>query len=302
MKKPSPPLTRVAWVEGSRLTRRDLADAIEHEARMLALHIGTMHATWGVAAGLRIAIGPDLHSVRVSSGSAFTARGEPVVIAGATTIEGPRGAGSIFDLLLSPASHAACGCGCDRPLTCTGATIASGPTLRWSAASTFGLGTDVRLGAEIPIGRVTRSASGILSKIDYSQRRTSTSLARPHVFSGVARAGQAVWHQTNLDLFARIDTDAAGFTGSPTYYAAVGNDPPWASAVVGPLVRIEQQTPRSFVVRLGFGSTTATGVLLPLLLEQARKVDVQWMGVEETSGCPPTFTTLVHQLNPWIVP
>ena len=178
MKKPTPPLTRVAWVDGSRLTQRDLADAIEHEARMLALHVATMHATWGVAAGLRLAIGPDLHSVRVSAGSAFTARGEPAVIAATTTIEAPRGVGSIFDLLLSPASHDACGCGCDQPLTCTGATIASGPILRWSAASTFGLGTDVKLGAEIPIGRVTRSASGTLSNIEYSQRRTSSSLAR----------------------------------------------------------------------------------------------------------------------------
>ncbi len=98
---PSPALTRVTWAEGSRLTKRDLADAIAHEARMLELHVATMHGAWGIASGLRILIGADLRSVRVSPGSAYTARGEAVVVVDTITVPAPAGAGATFDLLLS---------------------------------------------------------------------------------------------------------------------------------------------------------------------------------------------------------
>ena len=133
MNGPAAPLTRVAWAEGSRLTHRDLADAIEHEARMLALHVATMHGTWGVAAGLRLSIRGDLRSVRVSAGSAFTARGEPIVLRHETGIAGPRGASVQFDLLLSPAVVPG-ECDRERAPACTGVTAKPTPVLRWSAA------------------------------------------------------------------------------------------------------------------------------------------------------------------------
>lgn len=295
------PLSRISWVDGSRLTRRDLADAIEHEARLLALHVVTMHRTWGVAIGLRASIGSDLRSVRLSAGSAYTARGETVVVREGMSIVAPTGAGTTFDLLLS--AEAAENSGCEREPVCTGATRTRAPIVRWSAASSDGfLGSDVRLGMEVPIVRVTRAANGTLSGVEYSERRTATSLARPHVVSGIARPGQLAWKQGAADLYATVDTDAAGFTGTPTYVASVGNTPAWPRTLVGPLVGIEQQMPTRFTVRLVFGAAAGFSVLLPPLLAHARSIALAWTGVEGTSGCPPTLASFGTLSNPWSSP
>jgi len=297
-----PPLSRVRWVEGSRLTRRDLADAIEHEARMLALHVVSMHRTWGVAVGLRATIGSDLRSVRLAAGSAYTARGDTVVVRGTMTIPAPVGAGTTFDLLLSAAAVTG-DCGCEPEPVCPGTTRTRPPLVRWSAASSLGLpGSDVKLGAEIPIVRVTRAANGTLSGVDYSQRRSATSLARPHVVSGTVRAGQLAWKQGTADLYATVDTDAAGFTTTPTYVASVGNDPPWPRTIMGPLVGIEAQSPTSFTVRLVFGAGPGFAVPLPALLVHARSVALSWTGVETSTGCPPTLGSLGTLSNPWSSP
>ena len=301
MNAPTPPITRVAWVEGSRLTHRDLADAIEHESRLLALHVAAMHGTWGVALGLRLAIGSDLHSVRVTAGSAYTARGESVVVAESMMVQGPVGASGAYDLLISPPA-ARTGCSRDVLPACARRTHTIAPALRWVAASPSGLGEGARLGAEIPIGRVTRAADGTLSDVDYSQRRTVTSLARPHVASGVALPGRVAWHVQNIGLYATIDTDSAGFTTTPVYYACIGNDPPWPPQLVGPLVGIADPKAASFTARLTFGAVSGAAASLIPLLEHAAEVELRWIGVETASGCPPTLASLFGTSNPWSSP
>ena len=301
MNAPTPPITRVAWAEGSRLTHRDLADAIEHESRMLALHVVAMHGTWGVALGLRLAIGSDLHSVRLTAGGAYTARGESVVVAESMLVHGPVGASGAYDLLISPAA-ARTRCSRDVLPACAGRTRTDAPTLRWVAASPFGLGEGARLGAEIPIGRVTRAADGTLSGVDYSQRRTVTSLARPHVASGVALPGRVAWHVQSFGLYATIDTDSAGFTSTPVYYACIGNDPPWPPQLVGPFVGIANPTPTGFTARLAFGAVSGAAASLFSVLEHAAEVDLRWIGVEAASGCPPTLASFFGISNPWASP
>lgn len=301
MNAPTPQIMRVAWAEGSRLTHRDLADAIEHESRMLALHVVAMHGTWGIALGLRLSIGGDLHSVRLTAGGAYTARGESVVVAESMMVQGPAGASGVYDLLISPAT-ARTECTRDVLPACAARTRTDAPVLRWVAASPFGLGEGVRLGREIPIGRVACAADGTLSGVDYSQRRTVTSLARPHVASGVALPGRVAWHAQNIGLYAKIDTDSAGFTSTPVYYATIGSDPPWPAQLVGPFLAIANPTATSFTVRLTFGAVTGAASSLFSLLEHAAEVDLRWIGVEAASGCPPTLASLFGISNPWTSP
>ena len=301
MNGPTAPITRVAWAEGSRLTDRDLADAIAHESRMLALHVVAMHGTWGIALGLRLTIAGDLHSVRLTAGGAYTARGECIVVAQSMMVQGPVGASGAYDLLISPPA-ARTGCSRDVLPACAGRSRTDAPTLRWVAVSPFGLGEGARLGVEIPIGRITRAADGTLSGIDYSQRRTVTSLARPHVASGVALPGRVIWHVQNIGLYATIDTDSAGFTSTPVYYACIGSDPPWPAQFVGPFVDIANPTATGFTLRLTFGAMSGAAASPFPLLERAAEVDVRWIGVEAASGCPPALASLFGISNPWASP
>ncbi|MBK5189807.1 MAG: hypothetical protein JJD97_16305 [Gemmatimonadaceae bacterium] len=215
------------------------------------------------------------------------------------TLPGPVGAAGAYDLLISPPAVRT-ECTRDVLPECVGRTRTHGPALRWVAASPFGLGEGAQLGAEIPIGRVTRATGGTLSGVDYSQRRTVTSLARPHVVSGVALPGRVIWRVQSIGLYATIDTDAAGFTTTPVYYACIGNDPPWPRQLVGPLVGIADQTATSFTARLTFGAPSGTAAFP--LLAHAAKVELRWIGVETASGCPPTVASFFGTSNPWSAP
>ena len=276
---------RIAWYEGSRLTRRDLADAIEHEARMLELHVRAVHDTHGIALGLGVALTAGATGVVVQPGLAYGCRGASVLLHAATTITAPPAsvAGTRFDLVLVAAQPPRA---CAEPeLDCTGARVRARASLRWRAVDDHaGCTCDIPDDA-IELGRFTRSAAGVLAGPDNARRRVVRGLVRPHVASGVTAPGALAWTQGASDLVASIDTSAAGFTTTPVYLAQIASPTPWTSGLVAPFVSVGQASPTRFNVHLSIAAKPPSLVLLFAQLDLAKELSIAWTGVESAVGC-----------------
>ncbi len=277
---------RIRWYEGSRLTRRDLAGAIEHEARLLELHVRAAHDTHGVALGLGVALAAGAKAVVVQPGLAYSCRGASVLLHAATTLDAPpmRASGTRFDLLLVAAQSSGA---CAQPqLDCTGARVRARASLHWRSADD----DDARCACDIPddaieLGRFVRSSAGTLAGPDNTRRRVVRGLVRPHVASGVTAPGALAWAQGASDLVASIDTTAAGFTTTPVYLAQIASPTPWVSGLVAPFVSVGQASPTRFNVHLSIAAKPPSLVLLFAQLDLAKELSIAWTGVESAIGC-----------------
>ena len=284
-RRPHAALERIHWYEGSRLTRRDLAAVIEHEARMLELHVRSVHDTHGVALGLGVALAPGARAVIVQPGLAYGCRGASVVLSAATTLDAPPASvtGSRFDLVLVAEQPAGA---CAQPqLDCNGARVRAPASLRWRAAD-----DDAPCDCGIPddaieLGRFVRSPAGVLAGPDNTRRRIVRGLVRPHVASGTTAAGALVWSQGASDLVASIDTSAAGFTTTPVYLAQIASPTPWLGGLVAPFVSVGQASPTRFTVHLSIAAKPPALVLLFAQLDLAKELSITWTGVESAVGC-----------------
>jgi hypothetical protein len=276
---------RIHWYEGSRLTRRDLADAIEHEARMLELHVRAVHDTHGVAFGLGVTLAAGARGVVVQPGLAYGCRGASVLLAAPATLDAPPAtvAGARFDLVLVAAQPLR---GCTPPgVDCAGARIPARAMLRWRTAD-----PDARCDCDVPddaieLGRFVRSAGGTLAGPDNARRRQVRGLVRPHVASGLTAPGALVWTQGTSDLVASIDTSAAGFTTTPVYLAEIASPTPWTGGLVAPFVSVGQATPTRFNVHLSIAAKPPALVLLFAQIDLAKELSIAWTGVESAVGC-----------------
>jgi hypothetical protein len=297
--RPAAPLERVAWFEGSALLERDLERAIALESRMLALHVGVVHDTWGVALGLSVALSDDRREAIVGPGLAYACRGEPLAVTALRRVPAPVGgpAGdTVWDLVLAPAPPAE-GAPCERVVACEGAALVAPVSLRWelagAAAPVAGppppLAAGVRLGAEVPIARFVRAApAGTLVGPDMRARRVARALVRPHVGFGVVPPATLSWAGT-ASASATVDTSAAGFNATPLYFAWPVGATAWPAGVVGPLASVAGATSHSFRLELRFGvraggPAASAGALAAGL----RGLTVAWLGVESVAGCPPS--------------
>jgi hypothetical protein len=276
---------RIEWFEGSRLTHRDLADAIAHEARMLELHVRALHDTWGIAMGLTTAVATGARDVMVQPGLAYGCRGLSLVLYSATTIAAPPPsvAGSLFDLELEAAPALP---GCRSPETdCMGTRIPNRDRLCWRAVDDARRCDCDDAGDHVHLGRFVRSAAGTLTGPDNGFRRRVRGLVRPHVVSGLTAPGALTWSQGTSDLVAAIDTSAAGFTTTPVYLATIASPTPWTGALVAPFVSVGQATPTRFNVHVSIAAKAPALVLLFTQLDLVKELSISWTGVENAVGC-----------------
>ncbi|MDB4881873.1 MAG: hypothetical protein JWL95_639 [Gemmatimonadetes bacterium] len=275
---------RIEWFEGSRLSRRDLADAIQHEARMLELHVRATHDTEGIAFGLTAVLSADARSVTVQPGLAYTCRGASVLLHSPTVIAAPPLGvpGNRFDLVLVGAAPPSCGA---PTLDCTGARIPVRATLRWIAVEEERGCTCTDRDDVIYIGRFVRTPSGALAGPDNARRRAVRGLTRPHVASGATAPGALAWQQGTMDLSAQIDTSVAGFTTAPVYLASIASPTPWLGGLVAPFVSVGQATPTHFTVHLMIAAKPPAIVLLFAQLALVKELSISWTGVESAVGC-----------------
>ncbi|MEO5817968.1 MAG: hypothetical protein ABIT20_22055 [Gemmatimonadaceae bacterium] len=296
--KPRAVPQRIAWFEGSRLAHRDLADAVEHEARMLELHVRTVHDTWGIAFGLTTTLSKDLRSVVVQAGLAYTCKGASVFLITPTTIAAPLPtlAGVTFDLLLVKARQLV---NCDSPaLDCHYGRMPMRATLMWVA-----VGTKQHCECDVPddgvhLGRFTRSGAGILAGPDISFRRKVRGLVHPHIASAVTRAGALTWNAGTADLIAQVDTSAGAFTTTPVYLAFIATPTTWPKGFAAPFVNVSAATPTSFTLHLTFATLPPALAPIFAMMAQINALTFSWVGVESAIGCSDALALITAVLTP----
>ncbi|MHB1224675.1 MAG: hypothetical protein ACYC2G_11645 [Gemmatimonadaceae bacterium] len=305
--RPRPVTERVAWSDGCALTHGDLAAAVAHEERMLALHVAALHDTWGVALGLAVAVGADGRSVLVGPGLAYTAGGHALILAVATPAPAFPSGASTADLVIgAPLPDDAWPC--ERLAHCDGRTRRARLSLRWAPVESEGLPRQrcvgaYQIGEEVVLSRFVRRADGTLPGPDRRPRQTARGLLRPHLAHGALGPGALSWSHAAFDFVATVDTRVAGFSTPPRYAAWVAAAGAWPGGVVGPFVSIEDATATSFTLRLLFaarpGTPAGSGPLSLPILQRLTTTSVVWLGAENARGCPPSLTaSAILELDP----
>ncbi len=300
MTRPPRPPQRVAWFDGAPLRRRDLGDAIAHEARMLGLHVSATHRTWGVALGYTIALGDDRRQIVVGPGLAYTCRGEALTLAQGVRLNAPPSAPGVtgpqaFDLVVAAAPRGEAR-PCERVFACDGRDPVRRVGLRWEFAGQVGSGAlepplaaGVRIGEDVPLARFFRFADGLLGRPDYAIRRIARGLTRPHVAFGVTGSGALTWQVQGHRLVATVDTSEHGFTTIPRYFVSLAKSPLISGSVVGAFLQLEVASATWFKVGLAFAARPQNAPTAAALLASSNAASVMWVGVETARGCPPSL-------------
>lgn len=305
--KPRPVPQRVAWFDGATLSHGDLAAALAHEERMLALHVAALHHTHGVALGLGTALGTDGVSVLVGPGLAYTATGNALMLTMATPAPVFPTSVAVADLVIS-APLAGYERACERVLDCDGRSRRPVPLLRWIPAEGKGATCSPecdagRLVEVVVLGRYVRRPDGSLGGPDTRGRPVARGLLRPHLAQFALGPGALTWSEGAFDFVATVDTSVAGFSTVPRYSVSLSTVGVWPGGVVGPFVAVDSPTATSFVLRLLFaappGTPPGTGLPAPAILAQLATLSVVWLGAENARGCPPLFAAWTFfDLNP----
>lgn len=282
---------RLRHYQGQRLRAPDLQDEYDNLTWLRGLHVVALHDTWGIALGFDVHV--DAGNVVVGPGLAYDCEGREILLTRPHALPGPQALfptpedGAEFELVMSyapsPGPHLA-----EWDLTpCTdanGSPRSERPAFAWRRMG------ETRLGLEVPLVRVRITAGAIDPvALGYDVRRYTQPLARPHIAAGVTPAEQP-WEEWRVgEAFlghqTRVDTRAAGFVGTPFYFAGLRIERPGIlfqrAAVDGPVLyftAVAEAGPDGFTFRL-HAAAAAT-------LQQSL-VRVSWLGVEPVSGCRP---------------
>lgn len=228
-------LERIRYRQGQVLSARDLQDDQEFAALLRWMHTRYLHGTWGIAAGLDVTISQTDEVARVSPGIATDGYGREIVLSEAVEIPLPDlEMLEARDLAVRYKDRAEFPSRAEVQGVCLpdesgdqGQAVFTGlrerPVFLWRRPGT------VRLGEEVPLGRVRRIPFMIASMVvlDKNVRRYATALARPKIGHGLALvdpASMRPWTETVgqanpvlVGLQAEVDTSAAGFGRTPCY-------------------------------------------------------------------------------------
>ncbi len=294
-------LQRLRHHHGEALLARDLGDESARESRLGALHVCTVHRTWGVALGLDVRVEPP--GVRVTPGLAYDRPGRAIISSRTLSLPAPGQPGDTghwFDLVIAY----------DKALDGT----EERPAWRWVRAGDGAappLSSEIRLGLEVPLARVRLLPGGGLSAPDFSLHRHAHGLVRPHIAGGRLLQGSVEVTGSPWCWRVKVDTSRAGFsTPHPFYFASVGAHPllpgsdfidghrlgtdpaPFLRHLRGPFLAIHAPSTRGFGLEVRVAVTS--GYLFRLLsgaadLRQSLRlpVSVDWVGLEPVGGCPP---------------
>lgn len=266
-------LERLRHTPGEALLSRDFRDQATMEDQMRWWHVRGVHSAYGVAVGLLTRPQPFSGPptlILVSPGVAFDAFGRELVMSEIQRVPVPAAPkGGSLTLMLRDLK--------DAPATAE---------LVWLPSPTPLDG--------VPLGRFTVPETGDpVWSMDF-QPPSARAFARPRIGSGATVAGGTAWetwkpsfpvHVTSLGVQVRIDTRAAGFTGTPCYFAWVqGSDvagkPPVLSLPAAEHVTGARAT--EFIFRTRLAMTDASD--RSQVVRARRSLSVCWLGIQSPSS------------------
>lgn len=279
-------IERVRYWQGQTLRSRDLGDQLAHDASLRWWHNRAIHNTYGVVLGFGSSL--DGEHVVVGPGLAYDCFGRELLSLEPQSLEPPpeeADATRVWRLVVRAASS--------RPRT------PSPLTFHWLPAET-------PLHPDQGVTLAQGSWSDGEFRLDgQHQPRASRPFSRPHLASGATVHGKTDWREWPVStgfgnvaatgIQVTVDTAAAGFKGTPCYFASLRGDP-WIQSgpqsILIALGRVVEATPRSFVfslwVQTPSGAGTAThsleGASPPLVQLGRRQWSVCWLGIEATDA------------------
>jgi hypothetical protein len=297
---------RLRHHQGQRLLGSDLTHEYDNLTWLRSLHVLALHDTWGIALGFEVQLGP-LGTVLVGPGFAYDCLGHEIVLVQGQALVGPHAvfpgapAGTAYELVMSYDAELG-GVPSDDGGVCLAAGAAPGcerPVFAWRRPS------EARLGLEIPLLGVTLTSSG-LGALDLNVRRYTQRLARPHIVAGATTPEQqwTDWRTAvrgpAVGLQTTVDTSAAGFVGTPHYFASLHfdsektllgspNDPAAPRFAVFTSVANARRTEFTFRVALAAREAGEILVFLRGILGNRGTLPmrVAWVGLEPVAGCAP---------------
>lgn len=213
-------LERLRYVHGQTLRADDFRRDRQHEAERRRLHHRALHGTSGVSIGLDVSpSAADSRLVEVACGVAYDCDGRMLVVAVPRTLERPDGA---HWLVLQARTGAPAACGSDD-------VALEEAALRW-----------IPLAATVPVRGVVLARTAPTGLDPSWTPQHARRLARPRLARGQTVRGLTTWepwaverldaegelHREVVGVQSRIDTSAAGFTGTPCYVATL-DSPAW---------------------------------------------------------------------------
>jgi len=294
---------RIAYRDGQMLAAQDLGDEKNIDDGLRWLHVRALHRTWGVVFGYEVKGTVGDNAVTVSPGYALDVEGREIILSSSVSIPVPAVTGIAYYVLTLNYAP-------DKPACCSLAVsqVSSDerPLFRWQAPQS------VRFGIQVPLVTVTVSNGQIQSTLDFRVRRYASRLVGPHIVAGSTEPGRTGW---NLQKFVSgppgalnltVDTSAAGFTKTPSYFAVLTGDfsgvPTFPSALpiiswpqgsgsasfLTPCGFISDATASSFTYKILPGKGLPVGVPKSLAGEaESRQWALHWIGVQVVDGCPP---------------
>ena len=315
------PVQRVRHHQDERLLAVDLNADMAYEAMLRRLHLRGLHDTWGVALGLRLALGQDGKSVLVTPGLAYDCLGRELLLAVGIALEAPvrpggfAGTPLVYDLTVryedldtkSPRQDSVFFCqqSPDRGLYFRWALAgpANHPASAW-------LAQNIRLGEEVPLGRFILSANDTLNQPEYRFRRNARPLLRPHLaVNSLPPVWQATYEQVDEEtrllraatFTASINTPEGGFSQDTHYFVRLlpseGLSALMAGGkLLGPITSLYNPTNSGFFVRVTFGLVNAIPKerrdMLDTLSVEMGLTRLVWLGSEPVTGCTPGMTRI----------
>jgi hypothetical protein len=259
------PFSRVTWRDGQALLARDLAADLANTQRLRRLHLRYQHGVWGIVQGFRVTpAGNSL--VFITAGYAIDQSGGELLLPRGAQIPTPASATARTTMYLvatRPADADPCAPPRDISALCIGRHAAQNlaeAALAWKTVA------QVRLGTDILLARALIQNGRLASPLDPSVRRRAASQARPKTWSDRTQPGATGWQDSTppttapttptipgvtikaatqsqaapredviappREIFATIDTSAAGFLTPPAYFARLAGGDPHATGCI----------------------------------------------------------------------
>jgi hypothetical protein len=278
-------IERLHYWQGQSLRSRDARSETAAAEHLRWWHTRALHRAFGIAAGLETAATGT--EVTVSPGLAYDGFGRELLLLVPTAIGMPdQESRSEATLTISSGSDPVQdGCSCGSEVS------TASPRLAWESAN------EIDLCQSVPLARWRRSSSARVEPF----RRYARRLSRPRIAAASTVPGGTRWTTWSaggqmIGFQTAVDTSAAGFTGTPCYFAglevAAGSRVRQARTaqelassawlfLLG-FTHITDASARGFSIRTVIPRRIAASIRVstPLLAVMRHLVVVQWLAVE----------------------
>jgi hypothetical protein len=295
-----PELKRIQFFNGQRLSADDLAELQRANRELRWLHNRSLHG-WGIGIGYGVEGERGDTSVTIAPGYALDCMGREIILTEPLTVTVPATAGrsesgtvvpAVFYLTVSYKADA------DQPVAerragvCVPAgtvRLDEGPLVAWREPQ------DITDGMDIILAQANVLNCQLDSTLALGVRRSARPSQQPYLASGETVAASTVWtvkieSGVQVGVTTRVDTSAARFQATPTYFAHVIGSRVVSTSVgqqiALTLIAVSQPAPAGFNCDVYLPSGEVPGGPLYLSAEEAAAVlnslqwSVVWMGIE----------------------